>query len=130
MVLSTSGGHRPLLAADERIARRQVGRDHQFQPGDGRPKYAMFRGEEWEKNQDLLDELQAIAAESQHTVAQLVINWTIHQPGITSALCGAKRAYQIAETAGAAGWQLTDQLTEKLNAALQRRGKPVEVSAV
>jgi aryl-alcohol dehydrogenase-like predicted oxidoreductase len=31
----------------------------------------------------------------------LVVSWTIHQPGITAALCGAKRPQQIAETAAA-----------------------------
>jgi len=35
-------------------------------------------------------------------VAELVIAWTIHQPGITSALCGAKRPSQIRENAAAA----------------------------
>ncbi len=29
-------------------------------------------------------------------MAELVVNWTIHQPGITAALCGAKRPEQIA----------------------------------
>jgi len=40
-------------------------------------------------------------------VAQLAVHWTITQPGITSALCGAKRPQQIEETAGAVGWELT-----------------------
>ena len=42
-----------------------------------------------------------------HSVAELVINWTIHQPGITAALCGAKRPEQIRECAGGSGWRLT-----------------------
>ncbi len=79
-------------------------RDHVFQPGDGRAKYPMFSGEEWQKNQDFLDRLRAIAAEAGHTVAQLVVNWTIHQSGVSAALCGAKRATQIVETAEAMRW--------------------------
>ena len=108
----------------------KLARDHVFQPGDGRPKYAMFRGEEWQKNQDLLDELRTIASSAGKTVAQLVVNWTINQPGITAALCGAKRAYQIEETAGATGWTLTADQQLQLAAALQKRGKSVEVAAV
>ena len=38
---------------------------------------------------ELVEQLRQIAAETGHTVAQLVVNWTIHRPGITAALCGA-----------------------------------------
>ena len=62
---------------------------------DNRWKYPMFQGEEWEKNQALDDSLREIAGDSGRTVAQVVINWTIQQPGITAALCGAKRRWQI-----------------------------------
>jgi cytochrome P450/diketogulonate reductase-like aldo/keto reductase len=99
-------------------------RDFVFQKGDGRAKYPMFQGAEWQRNQDLLDELRPIANELGKTVAQLVINWTIHQPGITAALCGAKRPEQI-QTAGAMGWQLTAEQMARINAALFRRGTPV-----
>ena len=70
------------------------------------------------------------ATEAGKTVAQLVVNWTIHQRGITVALCGAKRAGQIQETAGAMGWRLTDEQTEQIDAALKARGIPSVRSAV
>ena len=57
-------------------------------------------------------------------MAQVVINWTVHQPGVTSALCGAKRPEQIRETAAAAGWALSPEQLAAVNAALQQRGKP------
>src|SRR4029079_6866249 len=82
-------------------------RDHVFDPRDGRRKYPMFQGEEWQKNQDFLEKLRPIAAESGKSVAELVLNWTIHQPGITAALCGAKRPQQIRANAGGMGWRLT-----------------------
>lgn len=105
-------------------------RDHVFAPGDGRAKYPMFQGEEWRKTQDLLDELRAIAAEAGRAAAQLVINWTIHRPGITAALCGAKRPDQIEENAGAAGWRLNEAQLARIDAALARRGTPVSRAAV
>jgi aryl-alcohol dehydrogenase-like predicted oxidoreductase len=105
-------------------------RDFVFQKGDGRAKYPMFQGQEWQRNQDLLDELRLIAAELGKTVAQLVINWTIHQPGITAALCGAKRPEQIRETAGAMGWRLSPEQLARIDAALARRGTPVTKGAV
>ena len=70
---------------------------------DNRRKYPMYQGDEWQKNQDFVAHLREAAALSGHTVAQLVINWTINQPGITSALCGAKRRWHIEELAGAMG---------------------------
>jgi aryl-alcohol dehydrogenase-like predicted oxidoreductase len=100
----------------------RLARDHQFAPGDGRAKYPMFQGEEWQKNQDFVDDLRAIADELGATVAQLVVAWTKHQPGITSVLCGAKRAYQIEETAGAMALELNPQVTARIDSALARRG--------
>lgn len=99
-----------------------LSRDHRFDPKDGRAKYPMFQGDEWQRNQDFLAELTQIAAGTGHTVGQLVVNWTIHQPGITAALCGAKRPGQIAETAGAMGWQIDAETLARIDAALERRG--------
>src|ERR1043166_6382773 len=97
-------------------------RNHQFDPRDGRQKYAMYQGEEWQKNQDFLDELRAIAGEIERSVAQVVINWTIYQPGITVALCGAKRPAQIRDTAAAMKWKLTDDQMRRINKAIADRG--------
>jgi aryl-alcohol dehydrogenase-like predicted oxidoreductase len=108
----------------------KLARNHVFRPGDGRAKYPMFQGQEWQRNQDFLDELRSIAANVGKTVAQVVINWTIHQPGITAALCGAKRPDQILETAAAMGWRLTPQQFSQIDAALARRGSPVTRGAV
>jgi aryl-alcohol dehydrogenase-like predicted oxidoreductase len=90
----------------------------------------MFQGDEWQKNQDFLEDLRAIATGAGKTVAQLVVNWTIHQPGITAALCGAKRPEQIRETAGALGWRLRPEQLQQVDAALARRGKPLVRAAV
>lgn len=108
----------------------KLARDHAFQPGDGRAKYPMFQGEEWQKNQDLIDNFRAMAAECGRTVAQLALRWTIEQPGITTALCGAKRAYQIRDNAGALGWRLSGEQRAQIDQALAERGTPASVNAV
>lgn len=97
-------------------------RDHQLDPRDKRRTMPMFQGDEWQKNQDFLDVLRRAAALSGHSVAQLVVNWTIHQPGITAALCGAKRPEQIEETAAAMLWTLTDEQNSLIAAAIAARG--------
>ena len=108
----------------------QLSRQHVFEPGDGRPKYPMFQGAEWDRNQDLVDELRQIATEAGRTVAELVLNWTIHQPGICAALCGARRPGQIAENARGMGWRLSESERGAIDAALLRRGTPVSRGAV
>ncbi len=101
-----------------------------FAETDSRRKYPMFQGAEWEKNHDLVDRLRQVANEAGRTVAQLVVAWTIRQPGITAALCGAKRPEQIGETAAAADWELTSEQTALVEQALADRGEPVSVPPV
>lgn len=105
-------------------------RDHVFAPGDGRAKYPMFQGDEWRKNQDFVDRLREIADEVGRTVADIVVNWTIHQPGVTAALCGAKRPEQIQESAAALEWRLSDSQMTRIERAIVERGEPVTRGAV
>jgi aryl-alcohol dehydrogenase-like predicted oxidoreductase len=101
----------------------RLARDAVLDERDARRKYPMYHGAEWEKNQDFVDALRRVAAGAGRTVAQVVVNWTIRQPGITAALCGAKRAWQIEETAGAMGWRLAADELAAIDAALAARGK-------
>lgn len=105
-------------------------RDHVFDERDGRRKYPMFHGDEWQKNQDFLDQLRPIAAESGRTIAQVVLNWTIQQPGITVALCGAKRPEQIIDNAGGQTWRLTAEQLARIDAAIANRGPIISRAAV
>jgi aryl-alcohol dehydrogenase-like predicted oxidoreductase len=97
-------------------------RDRSLDPRDRRLNYPLYNECDWPKNQEFLDRLRAAAALTGHTVAQLVINWTIHQLGVTAALCGAKRPGQIEETAGAMGWSLTSEQQTLIAAAIAARG--------
>jgi aryl-alcohol dehydrogenase-like predicted oxidoreductase len=96
----------------------KIRRGHQFDPADKRLGYEVFQGDNFDTAQKLLDQLDLIAAETEKTVAQVVTNWTFHQPGITSVLCGAKRDWQISETAGAMGWKLSAEQLSKIDACL------------
>ena len=108
----------------------KLARDHVFTPGDSRLKYPMFQGEEWEKNQDLVDALRELGTRSGHSVAQLAVNWTLSQPGISVALCGAKRPEQIRETAGAMGRPLDSTTLTAIDQLLAERGIPITRAAV
>lgn len=108
----------------------RLARDQQFDPRDGRRKYPMFSGEEWVKNQDFLDRLRPLEAETGRTLAQIVLNWTIQRPGITVALCGAKRPDQIEDNAAAMTWKLTPEQIARIDAAIAERGPVVSQPAV
>lgn len=90
-------------------------RDHQFDPRDRRLAYPIYQGEQWQRSQDFLDLLRGLAREADCTVAQLVLAWTIAQPGISVALCGAKRPEQIRETAAAMHLQLELSVYEQID---------------
>ncbi len=104
------------------LAGRLTAQD-QLDQSDSRRKYPMYQGEEWQKNQAFIDELRKIATECGRTVAQVVVNWTLQQPGITVALCGAKHPWQLEETAAAMNWQLTPNEMKKIESAIKARGK-------
>jgi aryl-alcohol dehydrogenase-like predicted oxidoreductase len=105
-------------------------RDHRWDAKDGRQKYPVFQGEQWDRTHDFIDKLRPIAAEARLTLAQLVIAWTIQRPGITAALCGAKRPEQIRETAGAMQVALTAEQLARIERAIAERGAVASRAAV
>jgi aryl-alcohol dehydrogenase-like predicted oxidoreductase len=98
----------------------KIRRGHQFDPRDKRLSYPIFQPPQWERAQNLIDELEILARQADVTIAQLVVAWTIAQPGITSVLCGAKRPWQIAETLQAMNLTLTSQTISAINDAIAR----------
>ena len=90
----------------------------------------MYQGDEWQKNQDFVDDLRAIANDLNCTVAQLVLKWTMQQRGITAVLAGAKRAEQIRENAAAMDGKLSKADVASIDEALVRRGPSVSRGAI
>jgi aryl-alcohol dehydrogenase-like predicted oxidoreductase len=100
-------------------------RSHQFDARDGRARYPMFQGDEWEKNQDFIEDLLRVASEIGRPLVQLVVNWTLQQVGISTVLCGAKRPDQIRETAASMSWSLTSDELAAIDQCIANRGTPV-----
>jgi aryl-alcohol dehydrogenase-like predicted oxidoreductase len=74
----------------------------------------------WSKAQALLKELEPIAERHGKPTAQLAINWVRQQPGISSALVGAKNPEQAETNAAAGSWQLSSEDLTAINKALSR----------
>lgn len=97
----------------------KVTMDRKFPQTDHRSANAFFKPANRQKVLDLLDKLHPIADAHSATLAQLVINWTINQPGITAALVGARNAAQAKENAHAASFELTADETSAINEILE-----------
>ena len=66
----------------------------------------------------LVEQLDAIANSSGHSVSQLAVSWTLCQREITSAIVGARKKGQIAETVKAAEWALRESELNAISAAI------------
>lgn len=75
---------------------------HRFNEGDTREGNVYYSDENIAAINAFLDKLRPLAEAKKATLGQLVIRWTIDQPGITVALVGARNAQQAIENAAAA----------------------------
>jgi aryl-alcohol dehydrogenase-like predicted oxidoreductase len=75
---------------------------HIFSEGDHRANLPYFKDENIGRVNSFLEKIVALAEEKGCTLAQLVLAWTIHRPGITIALAGARNAEQAVANAKAA----------------------------
>ena len=101
----------------------KVSPDRAFPPGDHRAGHKYFTVENRKRVLAALDGVRAIADQHKASLAQLVINWTVHQPGITAALVGARNAEQASHNAGALNFTLSDQELAEIRKAFDQPAK-------
>ncbi|AMJ62386.1 aldo/keto reductase [Bosea sp. PAMC 26642] len=65
----------------------------------------------------IVDELDAIAAETDRTVPQIALNWLLRRPTVSSVIIGARNEEQLRQNLGAVGWSLTTEQVARLDAA-------------
>ncbi|MFO7932879.1 MAG: aldo/keto reductase [Bacteroidales bacterium] len=82
--------------------------DYPFRPGDSRPETPHFRINNLIKINQFLEKLKPLAESKNATLSQLVIRWTLQQPGISVVLVGARDSTQVKENAGARSIILSD----------------------
>jgi len=86
----------------------KVGPERVFAEDDQRNNNPRFSQANREKIARLMHALEPVAEAHGASIAQVVIAWTIAQPGITFSLCGARDPAQAVENAAAARLPLTD----------------------
>ena len=79
----------------------KVGPDREFTGDDQRKDNPRFSQGNRVKVAALMEQIASIAEAHSATLAQVVIAWTLQQPGITFSLCGARDATQALENAKA-----------------------------
>lgn len=88
---------------------------HQFNEGDTREGNRFYSDENIRRINGFLDDLRSLAADKNASLAQLVIAWTLRQPGITLALVGARNAEQASQNAQASNIQLSHEELQFIN---------------
>ena len=94
--------------------------DYAFGPGDSRPETPHFKINNLIKTNKFLDKIKPLAQEKGCTLSQLVIAWTLCQPGITVALVGARTEEQVKENALALEVQLSEEELSSINKQLDK----------
>lgn len=96
----------------------KIGPQRAFTGDDQRKDNPRFSLSNREKVALLMNEVRPIAAAHGASEAQVVIAWTLQQPGITFALCGARSPEQARENAAAGRLRLSaDEITRISEAA-------------
>ena len=92
---------------------------YQFGEGDHRAGLPHYKAENMKRINAFLEKIRPLADEKNATLAQLVIRWTVEQPGITIALVGARNADQAIQNAKAMDVVLNKEeigfITDELN---------------
>jgi aryl-alcohol dehydrogenase-like predicted oxidoreductase len=84
---------------------------------DNRRNNLLFREPTYGVALEQVEIVRQIGAKYGKTPAQTAIRWMIQQPGITSAIVGARHEQQVADNLGAAGWELAPEDVAALSAA-------------
>lgn len=91
-----------------------------FAEGDTRVDQPYYSDKNIQLINSFLEKIKPLADEKNATLSQLVIRWTIEQPGITIALVGARNATQSVENAKAAQLKLSSEEISIINSELAK----------
>ena len=101
--------------------------EYPFAPGDNRAETPYFKINNLIITNQFLDEIRPLAEEKGATLSQLVIAWTLKQPGITAALVGARTESQVAQNADAVEVSLSKDEIKLINEKLDNLALELEM---
>ncbi len=80
-----------------------------------------FTGEVFVSHIKKVKQITKIAQKYDKTLAQLAINWLLHQQGVTTAIVGVKTPDQVEQNMGAVGWEISNSDLEEISDILEER---------
>jgi aryl-alcohol dehydrogenase-like predicted oxidoreductase len=86
-----------------------------FPDDDFRRHHPRFQGENFERNMQLVERVEQLAAEKGVTAGQLALAWVLHQGEDIVPIPGTKRVRYLEENAAAAEVDLTDDELRQLD---------------
>ncbi|HUU49475.1 MAG TPA: aldo/keto reductase [Nitrospinota bacterium] len=104
----------------------KVTMERKFNQGDLRIDQPWFQPKNRRRILDTLEKIKPIAKEHNATLAQLSINWVISEPGVTSAIVGARNPEQVIENAGASDFRLSKEERSIIKGCFEALGEPEE----
>jgi aryl-alcohol dehydrogenase-like predicted oxidoreductase len=66
---------------------------------------------------NVVDALDAVAAETRKSVPQVALNWLLQRPSISTVIFGARNEEQLRQNLGSVGWNLSREQVAKLDVA-------------
>lgn len=115
------------MSLEQGLLTGRIGMDHVFKEGEFRTSADWFP---WllPKNRgrilELLEGWKPLCETHGCTLAQLVLAWTLAQPGVTHVLAGARKSQHIMETAAAADLEIPAADLARLTRDLDALGEP------
>ena len=105
----------------------KVTMDRKFAEDDLRERFQVwFKPANRRRVLSALEEIKPFADKYEATLGQIAINWVIGQPGVTSAIVGARNAEQVAENAGGTEFELSDEDRTAVRKEFEALGGAVE----
>ena len=89
--------------------------DYHFNPGDSRPETPYFKINNIIETNIFLEKIKPVADQKRIKLSQLVLHWTLQQPGITVVLAGGRDPEQVRENAAAARVTFTEDEMKFIN---------------
>ena len=99
----------------------KIGRDKPIPAGSRLHKTAQLGPQvEDEYLYQVVDALEAVAAEVERSVPQVALNWLLQRPTVANVIVGARNEEQLRQNLGAVGWTLTAEQVARLDQASLR----------
>jgi myo-inositol catabolism protein IolS len=89
----------------------------------------LFEREHFLKELQVVEQLKALAARYDRSVAQLEIAWVLGHPAVTVALVGMRNVRELEENIAAVDWKLTGEDRAEIDRIFDQEGVPTYIDA-